>query len=384
MASCHCDPRRGGSNLIRISEQDYCSQTAFGRKDQGMKKTTLALLCLICTQFLWAVPSNNTPPHHSSEKTLFFKDAGILYYSARTDDYTDGRFTGLSGKINVQVTDKNLIMDVLYNKKNNPRTYSLIITNISERMNQNREKVLVYKGYYAGDTTRATVIVEFGDEYASITSMYYSKLFFDYIGTSNSGMGSGFAINSNIIVTNQHVVNGNEILFAVKDEFDTNIVDLEVVYQDYDLDLAILRSTKKLTACAIDRKIYDIGEDVIAYGYPQTSRQGQSLKATKGIISSRKGLRDDVKTYQIDAAIQPGNSGGPLARGDKVIGIVVSSLRPSKNVTSQNVNYAIKSNFLGAVLDVLKIENNGKAKPKDCTYFIHSVDEKDMEEYIRQ
>ena len=29
MASCHCDPRRGGSNLIRISEQDYCSQTDF-------------------------------------------------------------------------------------------------------------------------------------------------------------------------------------------------------------------------------------------------------------------------------------------------------------------------------------------------------------------
>ena len=48
------------------------------------------------------------------------------------------------------------------------------------------------------------------------------------------------------------------------------------------------------------------------------------------------------------------------------------------------MNYAIKSNFLGAVLDVLKIENNGKAKPKDCTYFIRSVDEKDMEEYIRQ
>lgn len=349
-----------------------------------MKKTTLALLCLICTQFLWAVPSNNTTSPNPSVKTLFFKDAGVFYYSARAYSYTDGRFTGLSGKINVQVTDKNLNMDVLYNKKNNPRTYSLIITNKSERTNQNNEKILVYKGYYANDTTRTTVIVEFGDEFASITKMYDYQFFFDYIGTSNSGTGSGFAINSNIIVTNQHVVNGNEFLYALKDELDTNFIDLEVIYQDVALDLAILRSTKKLTACAIDRKIYDIGEDVVAYGYPQTSVQGQSLKATKGIISSRKGLKDDVKSYQIDAAIQPGNSGGPLIRGDKVIGIIVASLRPSKDVTSQNVNYAIKSNFLGAVLDVLKIENNGKAKPKDCTYFIHSVDEKDMEEYIRQ
>jgi len=349
-----------------------------------MKKTTLVLLCLICTQFLWAAPSNNTPPHHSSIKTLFFKDAGVFYYSARTYGYTDGSFTGWSGKINVQATDTKLEIDILYNKKNNPRTYSLVITNKYERTSKNNGNVLIYKGYYAGDTTHATVIIEFGDEYASITRTYDSQVVFDYVGTSNSGTGSGFAINSNIIVTNQHVVNGNEILYALKDELDTNIIDLEVIYQDEALDLAILRSTKKLSACAIDRKIYDIGEDVIAYGYPQTRYQGLSLKATKGIISSRKGMNDDVKEYQIDAAIQPGNSGGPLTRGDKIIGIVVASRRPSKEVESHNVNYAIKSNFLGAVLDVLKIENNGKAKPKDCTYFIRSVDEKDMEEYIRQ
>jgi len=82
------------------------------------------------------------------------------------------------------------------------------------------------------------------------------------------------------------------------------------------------------------------------------------------------GYQDDVKTYQIDAAVQPGNSGGPLVRKDKIIGIVVSRLEGK----SQNVNYAIKSNFLGSVLDVLKINNTGKAKPKECTYTIIKVD----------
>ena len=116
---------------------------------------------------------------------------------------------------------------------------------------------------------------------------------------------------------------------------------------------------------------------MIAYGYPQPDYQGLSLKATKGIISSRMGYLDDAKTYQIDAAVQPGNSGGPLSKGDKIVGVVVSRLAVDG---SQNVNYAIKSNFLGAILDVLKIQNTGKAKPKDCTYTIISLDKKDLME----
>lgn len=346
-----------------------------------MKKKIVVLLCLYCAQWLWAVPSDTMVFRNTSKKTYRFKDVAFFYYSARDYSYSDGGFLNLSGKMDVLITDKKIDIDVLYENEDNPRQSSVIITEKFEDTDSHNNKITVYKGYYADDTTRTTVTFELGKKYATITDMYYSKAFFDFFGEyarSNSGTGSGFAINSNIIVTNQHVVNDNKALYAIRDNLDTNFIELELVYEDYALDLAILKSKKKLNACALDRKIYDIGSEIIVYGYPQIKKQGSSLKATKGIISSIRGYKDDAKGYQIDAAIQPGNSGGPLVKGDKVIGVIVAYLEDS-----QNVNYAIKSNFLGAILDVLKIQNTGKAKPRDCTYTIISLDEKWIDENIK-
>ena len=90
----------------------------------------------------------------------------------------------------------------------------------------------------------------------------------------------------------------------------------------------------------------ELGEPVSVVGYPNIFQQGISAKWTSGSLSSLNGLRDDPRHYQIDAAIQPGNSGGPLLNNDRhVIGIVVSTLVGFESADSgipQNVNYAIK------------------------------------------
>ena len=82
-------------------------------------------------------------------------------------------------------------------------------------------------------------------------------------------------------------------------------------------------------------------------GFPMPGLQGFSPKVTKGIISGTSGFKGDVREYQIDATIQPGNSGGPLfdAVGN-VVGVLVASLK-----NGQAVNYAIKKSYVMAFLD---------------------------------
>ena len=68
-------------------------------------------------------------------------------------------------------------------------------------------------------------------------------------------------------------------------------------------------------------------QDVIVAGYPLTDALGDSLKATKGIVSALTGIQKNFSQIQIDAAIQPGNSGGPIVEENgNVIGVAVAGL----------------------------------------------------------
>ncbi len=205
--------------------------------------------------------------------------------------------------------------------------------------------------------------------YAILIKEFNIKLFLDFNGLyaiDKTRIGSGFALNPNTIVTSTHIVNGNRFLYASRDDF--SLTRLEPIYIDFHLELAIYKSRQNLKACALDRKAYDIGEEVLAYGFPDP--KGRSVKAAKGIISSRKGFEGEPKSYQLDMALQNGNSGGPIVRDGKVIGIV-SSVPPN----CPNVGAATKSCLLGALLDSLGIPNTGTRHPMDSTYAIISLDE---------
>ena len=89
---------------------------------------------------------------------------------------------------------------------------------------------------------------------------------------------------------------------------------------------------------------------------PHSNRCRSASTVTDGIINSLSGIRDDPRVFQISVPVQSGNSGGPLvAQEGNVVGIVVSKLSAVALLKEtgglpQNVNYAVKSNYLLEVL----------------------------------
>lgn len=90
------------------------------------------------------------------------------------------------------------------------------------------------------------------------------------------------------------------------------------------------------------------------------------LKVTKGIVSGKNGLLGDKSTFQMDAAIQPGNSGGPIVYNGKILGLATLML-----INSQNVNVGIKATKIRNFLEFYEV--TPKATTNDfekCTYLL--------------
>ena len=93
----------------------------------------------------------------------------------------------------------------------------------------------------------------------------------------------------------------------------------------------------------------ELGEYVLVAGYPYGDLFSDSIKVTKGIVSSNKGMGDDRGQFQMDAALQPGNSGGSIYdENGNIVGVVISQLdkrKVEKAIGSlpENVNFGIKA-----------------------------------------
>jgi len=130
---------------------------------------------------------------------------------------------------------------------------------------------------------------------------------------------------------------------------------------DADLDLAVLKTDIESNSVAtFAEQSPDIGEDSYVAGYPLLDTLW-SLNFTNGIVSSQSPL-GAPQLLQTTAAVQPGNSGGPMydASG-RVIGVVVARL---KDQSAQNVNFAIKgtvaSRFVAQAGVTPKVGSRGK------------------------
>jgi len=171
-----------------------------------------------------------------------------------------------------------------------------------------------------------------------------------------NSLGSGFIIDpSGIVVTNNHVIaDGDEITVILNDG---TRLKAELIGTDKKVDLALLRvkSDKPLKAVKFgDSDKLRLGEWVVAIGNPFSL--GGSV--TAGIVSARNrdinsGPYDNY--IQTDAAINRGNSGGPLFNLDgEVIGINTAIISPGSGGGSVGIGFAVPSKAAVAVIDQLK------------------------------
>jgi hypothetical protein len=98
-------------------------------------------------------------------------------------------------------------------------------------------------------------------------------------------------------------------------------------------------------------------QDVIVAGFPFGDRVSSSLKFTQGIVSSVTGLGNNYSEIQIDAALQPGNSGGPiLDEYGNVIAVAVAKLDMKKilddyGVIPENTNFGVKASAVRNLME---------------------------------
>lgn len=167
-----------------------------------------------------------------------------------------------------------------------------------------------------------------------------------------AGNGTGFFITAEgYILTNHHVVSGAGVIAVITEGQEPRIA--EIVSTDEATDLALLKVDGPAVPVTFgSTEPARLGQNVFTIGFPSPDIQGLSPKVTMGVISSLTGLMDDIKSYQIDVAVQPGNSGGPLfcATGE-VIGVVFARMNDAAytqatGVIAQKINYAIKNSHV--------------------------------------
>ena len=171
--------------------------------------------------------------------------------------------------------------------------------------------------------------------------------------------GSGFFITTHgYFVTNEHVVESAKTV-AIR-AANGKTYPAVVVRVDSSNDIAILKAEGTFRALPVQSsQNVRRGDKVFTLGFPNTDVQGVEPKYTEGVISSLTGIRDEPNNYQISVALQPGNSGGPLISSlGNVIGIVAAKLNAAAMLKSgrslpENVNYAVKSNYLLELISTL-------------------------------
>ncbi|MBP0465262.1 trypsin-like peptidase domain-containing protein [Roseomonas sp. PWR1] len=165
---------------------------------------------------------------------------------------------------------------------------------------------------------------------------------------ARASTGTGFVVGPDLVMTNQHVIEGCTRLFVRTSDNRTLTVPQAPV-ADARRDLALLRvpgnpgPTLAFRSNAVRR-----GESVVTYGFPLSGLLSSGPTLTTGEVSALAGLGDNQTQFQISAPVQQGNSGGPLLdRQGNVVGVVVSKLNAQRIAARtgdipQNVNFAVK------------------------------------------
>ena len=178
----------------------------------------------------------------------------------------------------------------------------------------------------------------------------------------SASSGSGFAVSADgYVITNNHVIEGCQKVVVHTKSKD---VTMRLITYDPQNDLALLKGDfRPSTVFALSRSRPELLQDIYVAGYPFGIEISTSVKVTKGIISSLTGIGNNFSNIQIDAALQSGNSGGPIIDDlGNVVGVAVSKLDAKymfDNFGSipENTNFGIKSSAVRNILDSNDVNN---------------------------
>ena len=170
---------------------------------------------------------------------------------------------------------------------------------------------------------------------------------------TNTAQGTGFIITENgYVITNAHVLIGARYANAITSERETK--RLSLIGYNTNLDLALLKINGTFSPLEIESsENVVIGEKVIAIGNPL----GLSFSVSEGIVSAvnRVGENEIEGYIQTDAALNPGNSGGPLINAEgNVIGI------NNFKVTGENLGFALESDYIIEGVNLISLEKLGE------------------------
>jgi S1-C subfamily serine protease len=156
--------------------------------------------------------------------------------------------------------------------------------------------------------------------------------------------GTGFFVSKlGHIISNHHVIEGCD---TTKLTFKGKEVVADVLAVDKMNDLAILKAN------LIPNQVYSVAtedagllEDIIIAGYPLGKKVSAAIKTSKGSVTALAGYGDNYSEFQTDAALNQGNSGGPIMnQKGNVIGVAVANY--GKKAGVESFNFGIKSSTL--------------------------------------
>jgi 2-alkenal reductase len=217
-----------------------------------------------------------------------------------------------------------------------------------------------------GDVNTAVVsaVQRVGPAVVTVLNTMPRQRVFGWFGSSSvqqpKGSGSGVIVSpQGYIITNHHVVEGYEtleVIFA-----DGSIVPADMIGTDAVTDLAVIKVSVNVPAVAElgDSDQLQIGEAVIAIGSPLGDFKNT---VTSGVVSAlgRTLDTDDGTSYekmiQTDAAINEGNSGGPLVNLDgQVVGINTAIVRgaPTSSAVAEGLGFSIPAQTVSAITSQL-------------------------------
>lgn len=167
--------------------------------------------------------------------------------------------------------------------------------------------------------------------------------------------GTGFYLSDyNLIITNEHVIRDNMEVVINGEALKKQLV--KVLYKDQKYDLAFLEvpnghNMPPIVLRDVQSPIME-GEEIIAVGHPF----GLKYTVTKGIISSTVHEVSGINYLQHDAALNPGNSGGPLiGKEGEIIGVNTFIVK-----NGSNIGFSLPINYLKEAIEDFKKGNGSQ------------------------